>query len=126
MTERERKQELGRKIFKVAVARGFGANITKREAYRIGAASIDTDTPPARNAALVEKESAFENVFGHDAGSILHGLRVTRPRFFRLLAHIAKGGISNGVGYVQVTWPGFLKNSLRVWRPKFNLRWGFK
>lgn len=79
--------------------------------------------------ALVEQESGFRNVFGHDRGSILHGQHVTAARVRRLLHHIDRGGISNGVGLTQLTWPPLLREADRnggAHKPRVQLRYGLR
>jgi hypothetical protein len=63
--------------------------------------------------ALVDQESGFRNIFGHDRGSILHGLPVTPGRVAILLRHVNDGGASNGVGLTQLTWPPYIKRAQR-------------
>lgn len=79
--------------------------------------------------ALVEQESGFRNVFGHDRGSILQGQRVTAKRVRRLLHHVDRGGISNGVGLTQLTWPPLLREADRnggAHKPRVQLRYGLR
>lgn len=78
--------------------------------------------------ALVQQESDFRNVFGHDAGSIMHGQPVTRDRVIRLMRHIDRGGVPNGVGLTQLTWPPYLERAQAAGgahRPRVQLRVGF-
>lgn len=106
-------------------AKRAGANYSLRivlEARRSG-------IPVSLGFALVEQESAFRNVFGHDAGSILKGQTVTLDRVRRLLAHIRAGGVSNGVGPTQLTYPPFIREAHNLGgahRPKNTIRVGFK
>lgn len=72
------------------------------------------NVPVSLAFALVEQETGFRNVFGHDGGSILHGQTVTRSRVQQLLRHIAAGGASNGVGPTQLTWPPFIRRAERL------------
>lgn len=108
----------------VRPARRNGARHTIRiieEARRAG-------LPLSWAFALVEQESAFWNVFGHDRGSILHGEKVTRKRVKRLLEHIHQGGVSNGVGLTQLTWPPYIRraeNAGGAHRVRVQLRVGF-
>jgi hypothetical protein len=88
-------------------AKRAGANSSLRiiiEARRAG-------LPISLAFALVDGESGFRNVFGHDLGAIMKGELVTPARIARLLSHIAKGGVSNGVGYTQLTWPGYIRQA---------------
>lgn len=61
--------------------------------------------------ALVEQESNFRNIFGHDPGGPFPGLKVTRDRVDALLRHVDNGGTSNGVGLTQLTWPPFIRQA---------------
>jgi hypothetical protein len=63
--------------------------------------------------ALIEQESGFRNVFGHDAGGLFPGQEVTAAKVHRLLGHIAGGGTSNGVGPAQLTWPDYIREAQR-------------
>ena len=63
--------------------------------------------PFALALALVDQESTFQNIFGCDLGPRdtvpwCHQ-PVTRDRVQALIAHVAGGGISNGVGLTQLT-----------------------
>lgn len=64
--------------------------------------------------ALVEGESQFRNVFGHDGGAPFQGEKVTRAKVHELLDHTARGGVSNGVGLTQLTWPPFIRQAQRL------------
>ncbi len=60
--------------------------------------------------ALVQQESDFRNVFGADGNAPYQhaGEPVTRARLNDLLAHDHRGEVSNGVGWTQLTYSGFL------------------
>lgn len=95
---------------------------TVQEARRAG-------VPLSWAFALVEQESGFRNVFGHDSGSILKGLHVTKARVAALLNFVAQGGNSNGVGLTQLTFPPLIVEANRAGgahRPRFQLRVGLK
>lgn len=79
--------------------------------------------------ALVEQESGFRNVFGHDAGADprLKGKKVTPARVQQLLRGLGRYS-SNGVGLTQLTWPGFIREAEHLGgahRPANQLRVGF-
>jgi soluble lytic murein transglycosylase-like protein len=79
--------------------------------------------------ALVDQESAFENVFGCDSGSILCHQFVTHARVIRLLGHVAQGGVSNGVGLTQLTYPPLIREAERrggAHKPTYQLRVGLR
>jgi len=74
--------------------------------------------------ALVEQESGFRHIFGHDYGGPFPGLAVTRSRYRKLVAHIKRGGYSNGVGFLQITYPVYLIEHPGLWRKRANLKFG--
>jgi hypothetical protein len=115
---------LARRLKRVANARGCHPSL--KLCYRIVAAAQDTRTPVHRLAALVEKESGYQFIWGHDAGGWFPGERVTRRNYHQLRDHFMRGDWSgaNGAGYVQVTYPQFIIDDPALWRPKHNLRWG--
>lgn len=113
-----------RRLRKLAQARGYGPSF--KLCYRIVAAARGTNTPVHRLAALVEKESGYEFIFGHDAGGLYPGKRVTRAKYRALQGTLRSGWGANGVGYVQVTYPAYILEDDALWRPKHNLRWGAK
>lgn len=83
-------------------------------------------------AAFAEKESNGANIYGHDAGGYNWGVRpVTRANYQDFYEHVVKEGhTSNGVGPMQITWPGFFPDAankgLRLWLPVDNFRYGFQ
>lgn len=107
-----------------ATARSRGFRPSFRLCYRICAAANKERIHDFELAALVEQESAFRFVFGHDVGGPFPGQKVTEVRYHELVAHVRAGGTSNGVGYVQATWGPELVEHPGLWKPKANLRWG--
>lgn len=81
--------------------------------------------------ALVEQESEFRNVFGHDPvrrGQIVGG-NVTRARVLRYLAMRALGRGNQGVGVTQLTSPGYQDRARRLGglhKVTYQLRVGFE
>jgi hypothetical protein len=69
----------------------------------------DAQKPLALAFALIEQESDFKNVFGHDAGAWRpdDGV-VTHAAVLELLRSVWLGGASNGVGLPQLTYPPFI------------------
>lgn len=105
-------------------AKRHGAKYSLRIVYEARRAGI----PISLAFALVQQESNFRNIFGHDVGGIMKGEQVTRLRVQRLLHHVASGGVSNGVGLTQLTWPGYIKEAEHLGGahiPKNQLRVGF-
>ena len=105
-------------------ARAAGAEHSLRiilEARRAG-------LPISLAFALVEQESGFKNIFGCDQGSIMCHQAVTKDRVQRLLRHVRAGGVSNGVGLTQLTWPGYIIMAERLGGahiPRNQIRVGF-
>ncbi|MCV7627578.1 hypothetical protein M3A84_010740, partial [Micrococcus luteus] len=104
-------------------------------AAAIVAAARRADVPLAVAAALAELESGGRNVFGHDAGGVHSAPRgtdvpVTRERYEELVARVAQGETSNGVGPAQITWPPYFaqaaERGLRLWEPEDNLAFGLE
>ena len=102
-----RTRKLERQIETVAAINehlGYGASILE-EAQRVG---IEL----ALACALVEQESGGRNIFGCDLGPrsgppYCHQ-DVTRSRVEALIAHVNRGGASNGVGLTQLTTPALI------------------
>lgn len=80
--------------------------------------------------ALVEQESSFRNVFGHDAvANPIKGGRVTRERFLRYRAFREQGLGAQGVGLTQLTFPPFQDRADALggcWKVRHQLRVGFE
>lgn len=94
--------------FQVALkARLHGA----RYAWTVASESSKAGIAYSVGFASVEQESNFKNVFGHDPGGLFPGERVTRAKVKALLQHVANGGVSNGVGFTQLTYEGFIKQA---------------
>lgn len=117
-----RRARRARAVRRTARARGYRPSF--RLCYRICAAANAENFHDYYLAALVEQESAYQFIFGHDAGGPFPGLKVTHALYKQLLEHIKAGGTSNGVGYVQATWGPELLAHPGLWKPKVNLRWG--
>jgi hypothetical protein len=79
--------------------------------------------------ALVDQESGFQNVFGHDAGAWRpKNGQVNRANVAELLRHVRAGQPSNGVGLTQLTFPPFIHQANALGGahlPKYQLRVGF-
>jgi hypothetical protein len=87
--------------------------------------------------ALVEVETGFRNIFGCDNHDPSHPItiapwchqEVTEERVQQLLEFVHNGGLSNGVGLTQLTFPPLIEvaegfGGAHV--PRFNLRAGFQ
>ena len=117
-----------------AVARAIRAHggrfesVVVREARRVR-------LPIALACAVVEKETGFRNVFGHDAvrnpvksppGGLL---TVTRENYGQYLHHRRQGLGNQGVGPMQLTSPGLQDRADQLggcWQPGPNIRVGLE
>lgn len=86
----------------------------------------------ARCLALLENESAGRNEFGSegpgDDGAYRWGGEVTEAGYRILRQLEADGYGDNGVGPVQLTWPGYQDEADRIggcWRPRYSMAVGF-
>ena len=81
--------------------------------------------------ALVEQESSFRNVFGHDPvhNPIPKGSRVTRESYERYRALRDAGLGAQGVGVTQLTFPPFQDRADELggcWEVRNQLRVGYE
>lgn len=97
-------------IGKAFQARRHGAKHARTIADEASRAGI----PYAVAFALCEQESGFRNVFGHDQGGMYQGLPVTKDRVQEMLRRVHNGAVSNGVGYTQLTWVGFIAEAEKL------------
>lgn len=76
--------------------------------------------------ALVAQESGYHHIFGHDAGGLFPGERVTRKRYRRLRAvlHQTRGRGANGVGLTQITYYTYILDKPGLWRKRANVYFG--
>ncbi len=102
-------------------------------ATHILAACHTTGLPLSYGLALVEKETGFRNVFGHDPTSSIpvswRGSRVTRAKYRVYKAARKRGRGMQGVGPVQLTWFAFQDQADAVGgchKPYPNLVVGFR
>lgn len=82
-----------------------------RYARTIADEATKAGIPYAVAFASVEQESGFKNIFGHDPGGLFPGQKVTNARVTALIDHVRRGGVSNGVGFSQLTYIGFVKDA---------------
>lgn len=74
--------------------------------------------------AIVEKESGFKNIVGHDPGGPHPGVKVTR----QVVRDILASRTSNGVGLTQLTYKPLIREAEGMGGahlPKYQLRVGF-
>ncbi len=83
--------------------------------------------PVSLGLALQEQESGGRNIFGADIGAPFAHQPVTKRRVQQLVEHVRAGGISNGVGPMQLTFIGFIDEANRdggAWLPAVNIATG--
>lgn len=70
--------------------------------------------------AMFEQESNFAVIYGHDAGGLFPGQRVTRDNYRRFRAEVVRraGGGANGVGLGQVTWWTYIRDHSGLYKPR--------
>lgn len=82
---------------------------------------------------ILEKETGGRNIFGHDRGGAFADpdgktIDVTETRFKKFLELIHSGQAANGVGPMQITFPGFFpqmeQQHLKAWVPADNIMFG--
>ena len=95
------------------------------------AACTRSGLPLWQGAAILEKESRGRAVYGHDRGGVFSDageLEVTEKNFSEFLKRVQAGATSNGVGPMQITYPGhfriMLGRGLRPWIPADNIDYG--
>jgi cell wall-associated NlpC family hydrolase len=89
-----------------------------------------TGLPVAIACAALEQESGGgHNVFGND--NVRNPVRrgpVTKERYLEYRRHLMMGEGTNGVGPMQLTWPGYQQRADELggcWVPEINMRVGF-
>jgi hypothetical protein len=124
----------GRRPGADALARAIRANGGRYEAIVVREARRSR-LPVALACAVLEKETGFRNVFGHDAvrnpvksppGGLL---AVTADHYRRYLRHRRQGLGNQGVGPMQLTSPGLQDRADQLggcWQPGPNIRVGLE
>lgn len=104
------------RVAKRAAAHG----VPKKTARQIAFACRKYALPYAIGFAMFEQESTFQVIYGHDAGGLLPGQRVTKANFRRFRAEVIRrsGGGANGVGLGQVTYWTYVRDHPGLWKPK--------
>lgn len=82
-------------------------------------------------AAFAQHESNGQNIYGHDVGGAMCGAgQVTEGNYRQFLTLVRGGHRSNGVGPMQITYPGYFKPNTpevaNLWQPLYNFIFGFK
>ena len=116
-----------RDILYATRARRAGA----RYSLRIILESLDAGIPRSAGFALVQKETNFRNVFGHDPVRSIpiswRGTTVTKDKYLTYKRNRQNGLGMQGVGPTQLTWYTFQDDADRLggcWVPKHNIRVG--
>lgn len=107
-----------------AKAKRYGA----RYSYRIAIEARRAGIPVSLGFALIEQESNFRNVFGHDPTIFIGAGNVTKQKY---LAYKRQRGHSHmqGVGPAQLTWWEFQDVADKYggcWNPTYNIRVAFE
>lgn len=68
--------------------------------------------------AMFQQESNFQPIYGHDAGGLFPGARVTRENYRRFRAFVVanEGRGANGVGLGQVTFWTYIRDHKGLWK----------
>jgi hypothetical protein len=98
--------------------------VPREDAFNIAFAGGLLRVSQAFCFALVEQESTFRHIYGHDPGGLFQGQPVTRSTYRRLVDHVRAGGTSNGVGLMQITYSGYLLAHSGLWRRLANVKFG--
>lgn len=102
-----------------------------RYALRIILEARRTGVPISLAFALIEKESGFRNLFGHDPGIFAGAGTVTRAKYRaykRTRGSRGQGGMQ-GVGPAQLTWWEIQDRADKLggcWVPRHNIRVGLE
>ncbi len=69
---------------------------------------------------MFEQESDFKLIYGHDAGGLLAGERVTKANYKRFRAELIRrhGSGANGVGLGQITFWTYIRDHIGLWKPR--------
>ena len=87
----------------------------------------DSAIPVSLGVAIQEQESRGLNIFGADQHAPFTHQPVTKARVLQLVEHVRAGGVSNGVGPMQLTFIGFIDEANRdggAWVPAVNIATG--
>lgn len=109
-------REAARRVAERAAKQG----VSKGTAVNIALACAKEKLRYALGFAMFEQESSFEAIYGHDAGGLNPGERVTKENYaaFRKAVVRGKGRGANGVGLGQVTYWTYIRDHPGLWRPK--------
>jgi hypothetical protein len=100
-------------------------------AWTIAAEAYLADIPLALGYALIEQETGFRNVFGHDPTIFVGAGQVTHSKYaaYKAVRRASGNRQMQGVGPAQLTWWATQDEADRLggcWRAKYNVRVGFR
>lgn len=117
-----------RDIALARTAKKHGANYS----LRIIQQARKSEIPISLGFALIEQESNFKNVFGHDPTASIpnswKGTKVTKKKYLDYKKHRELGRGMQGVGPAQLTWWAYQDEADRrggAWVPKHNISFAF-
>lgn len=104
-------------------ARARRAGVPAELSTYIALAARKFEVPYAIAYALFEQESNFQIIYGHDAGGLFAGLKVTHENYRRFRKRLIEhGGLgANGVGLGQITYWGYIKLYVGLWKPRVQI-----
>jgi hypothetical protein len=94
--------------------------VPEKIAHHIAFASRKEHLRYALAFAMFDQESGFQVIYGHDAGGLNPGKRVTRENYHAFRREIIRrqGGGANGVGLGQITYWTYIRDHTGLWKPK--------
>ncbi|HEY0391020.1 MAG TPA: hypothetical protein VGC63_04860 [Solirubrobacterales bacterium] len=109
-----------RRAAKRVAKRAAPHGVPKAIALDIALACRKYHLPYALAFGMFEQESDFKLIYGHDAGGLLRGHRVTRENYARFREELIRrhGGGANGVGLGQITFWTYIRDHVGLWKPR--------
>ncbi len=109
-----------RRAAKRVAERAIRHGVPRNIAFYIAFACRKEKLRYALGFAMFEQESDFKVIYGHDAGGLNPGYRVTKENYRLFRAHLMEtfGSGSNGVGLGQVTYWTYIRDHRGLWKPK--------
>lgn len=103
--------------------------VPARRAYPIARWAWHYKVPLSVAYAVIERESNFQNVFGHDPVRSIRGGKVTKERYLYYKRRRKRGMGMQGVGPGQLTWYGYQDLADKLggcWKYNINIRVSMK
>lgn len=115
-TRRLYTRRAARRVAERATKHGVPKNI----AHDIAFACRKYHLPYALAFGMFDQESDFKLVYGHDAGGLLPGEKVTKANYAKFRAELIArhGGGANGVGLGQITFWTYIRDHVGLWKPR--------